>query len=84
MGFKLTIAAPDGIIYEKNDVDFIILPGRLGELGILKNHTPLLSALKKGRIMTKEKNQTKEFDIERGFVEIIENKVTVLAGFKRT
>lgn len=80
MGFKLAIVAQDAILYEEDDVDFVVLPGGLGQLGVLKKHTPLLSALKKGKIKVKNKEQVEEFNTEEGFVEVLADKVTVLVS----
>jgi len=81
MGFKLTIVGPEGIVYEQEDVDFVVLPAKLGELGILKRHTPLISALKKGKIKVKKgTGQTESFNVNSGFVEVLPDKVTVLTN----
>jgi len=57
----------------------VILPGKVGEFGVLKRHTPLLSALKKGKISVRENEVSKDFEISGGFVEVLPDKVTVLA-----
>lgn len=81
MGFKLTIVNPEKIVYEQEDVDFIVLPAKLGELGVLKRHTPLISALKKGEIKVKKgAGQTENFNVNSGFVEVLPGKVTVLTN----
>ena len=78
MEFKLSIVRPDKVLYESNEVDFVTLPGKLGLFGVLKKHTPLLSALKKGKISVKAKGQEKEFEIGAGFVEVLPEGITVL------
>ena len=55
------------------------LPSSEGELTILKDHLPLIVALKKGRIKVKDKDsQEHSFEIQKGFLEVNPNKVTVL------
>jgi len=79
MTIKVSIVTPNKILFETENADLVILPGKVGEFGVLKRHTPLLSALKKGKISIKENEASKDFDINGGFVEVLPNKVTVLA-----
>ena len=81
MGFKLTIVNPEKIVYEQEDVDFIVLPAKSGEIGVLKRHTPLISALKRGKIKVKKgTKRTESFNVNSGFVEVLPDKVTVLTN----
>jgi len=47
---------------------------------VLEKHAPLVSALKPGRlkILKDKQNHLAHFDIQGGFVEVLNNKVTVL------
>jgi F-type H+-transporting ATPase subunit epsilon len=45
--FMLEIVTPEEILY-KEEVQFMVAPAVEGELGILKNHAPLVAALKIG------------------------------------
>jgi F-type H+-transporting ATPase subunit epsilon len=46
----------------------------------MNNHAPLISVLKKGRIKLIDKQQlTQYFDVNGGVVEVLENKILVLA-----
>lgn len=55
------------------------LPSSEGELTILKNHVPLITALKRGKIKVKDENNQKHyFEIQKGFLEVNPNKVTIL------
>ena len=57
------------------------LPSSEGELTILKDHLPLITALKKGKIKVKdENNQEHLFEIQKGFLEVNPNKVTILVN----
>ena len=42
--FKLEIISPNQIVFEK-EIDLVIFPGREGDFGVLKNHTPFLKRL---------------------------------------
>ncbi len=79
--FSLKIVSPTEIIFE-GDVDFVVVPGNEGQLGILPHHAPLLSILKRGQIRLKQKAGAKTFDIPGGFLEVLKNKVTVLINSK--
>ena len=45
--FSLRIVSPEGDVL-KEDVEFVVLPGGLGELGILPNHAPLIAGMEIG------------------------------------
>jgi F-type H+-transporting ATPase subunit epsilon len=79
MAIEVSIVSPNRLLYKTEKADLIILPGAMGEFGVLKRHTPLLSALKKGKIIIRENGASKNFEISGGFVEVLADKVTVLA-----
>ena len=76
---KLEIITPDTTLYS-GEVKLVQLPGSTGSFEILKNHAPLVSVLKKGRIKVEDdKDQKFYFDIKGGVVEVLKNRVLVLA-----
>lgn len=55
-------------------------PGLDGSFEILKNHAPMISALKAGQIKLRMDNDSEEFfDINGGVLEVLNNKLLVLA-----
>jgi F-type H+-transporting ATPase subunit epsilon len=76
----LEILTPEKKIYRGN-VYGVQLPGTTGSFEVLEKHAPLVSALKAGRvkILKDKQNHFAYFDIQGGFVEVLNNKVTVLA-----
>ena len=76
---NLEILTPEKKLFS-GDVFGIQLPGVVGLFEVLDRHAPLVSALKQGRVkVLKDKsNHLAFFDIQGGFVEVINNKVTVL------
>ena len=55
------------------------LPGVSGSFEILEKHAPLISALKSGKIkVLNDKTHSSFFQIRSGFVEVLNNRVTVL------
>jgi F-type H+-transporting ATPase subunit epsilon len=75
----LEIITPDKKLFE-DEVKSVQLPGIDGSFGILDKHAPMISALKKGTINITDNSQTKHsFQVNGGVVEVLNNKVIVLA-----
>ena len=76
---NLEILTPERKLFS-DDVYGVQLPGIDGLFEVLEKHAPLVSALKAGRVkVLKDKNNPLAFfDIQSGFVEVLNNKVTVL------
>ena len=76
---NIEILTPLGKTYS-GEVIGVQLPGIAGSFEVLDNHAPLVSALKAGsvRVLRDKNNHTASFDIQGGFVEVLNNKVTVL------
>ncbi|MCA9922236.1 MAG: F0F1 ATP synthase subunit epsilon [Anaerolineales bacterium] len=62
-----------------DDVDSVNLPGSEGRMGILPNHTALLTTLAFGEVIVKKGGVEEYFAIGGGFVEIQPDKVIILA-----
>ena len=74
----LEILTPEKKIYS-GDVHGVQLPGISGLFEVLDKHAPLVSALGKGKLkILVDKNSTENYSIQSGFVEVLQNKVTVL------
>ena len=74
----LEIVTPDQKVFE-GEVLSATFPGTDGSFQILNYHAPLLSTLKKGRIVYKDKKNEYDVVIDGGVVEVLNNKVIVLA-----
>lgn len=74
----LEILTPEKKIFS-GEVYGVQLPGIYGLFEVLDKHAPLVSALKSGKMkILKDKTSSSSFKIESGFVEVINNKATVL------
>ena len=74
----LEILTPEKKLYS-GDVYGVQLPGISGLFEVLDKHAPLVSALKKGNLkVLKTKSQFENYTIQGGFIEVINNKATVL------
>ena len=76
----IEIINPDETIYS-GEAELVQLPGKDGSFEILKNHAPLISVLKAGKIKIVDKNKKEQFfEITGGVIEVLRNKVLILAG----
>ncbi len=77
---QVEIITPDQEIY-KGEAYLVQLPGIDGSFEILNNHAPLISALKEGKIKLKKTKESKEefFEVKGGVIEVLDNKVIILA-----
>jgi F-type H+-transporting ATPase subunit epsilon len=76
----LEILTPEKKLYS-GEVYGVQLPGIDGKFEVLNRHAPLVSALGKGNLkVIKDKNfsTVNNYSIESGFVEVLNNKATVL------
>ena len=62
-----------------DDVDVLVAPGSEGELGILPHHAPLMTALQPGEIRVRKDGEEVFMAVSSGFLEVMDNKVTILA-----
>jgi len=74
----LEILTPEKKIFE-GDVTIATFPGTDGSFQVMNNHAPLVSLLKGGKVVYKSKEGTEEVRITGGVVEVLKNKVIVLA-----
>jgi len=75
---QLDIVTAEGLV-SSDEVDVLVAPGGDGELAILPNHAPLLTTLKPGEIRVIKDGEDTYIAVSGGFLEMIGNKVTVLA-----
>ncbi len=76
---RFELVSPDRIVYSEDDVDIVLVPGANGELGILPNHAPLLTALGIGELRVRKGAEEEAFAVSGGFMEVLANKVIVMA-----
>jgi len=75
----LEIITPEQTLFT-GEVSLVQLPGIDGLFEILNDHAPLISVLSKGKIKVQDaQKQLQYFEIKGGVVEVLRNKVLVLA-----
>jgi len=78
MPIQCEIVTQERMVFS-GDVDSVNLPGSEGRLGILPNHTPLLTTLSYGEVIVRQGGEDKYFAVGGGFAEIQPTKVIILA-----
>ena len=78
--FKVEIVNPEQSFLSKEDVIEIVVPAFEGEMGILKDHIPIISFLKPGLIKIFSKSGEEKYYIEDGIVEFKNNSLSVLTS----
>ncbi len=74
----LEILTPEKKIFE-GDVTIATFPGSDGSFQVMDNHAPLISLLKEGLVEYKSKEASSSIGITGGVVEVLHNKVVLLA-----
>jgi len=76
---QLTIVTAERALLAEDGVDLVSAPGAKGRLGILPEHTPLLTTLEPGDLYYRRGAEEFHFAVSGGFLEVDENRVVVLA-----
>ncbi len=76
--FQVEITCPDHVFYEGQAamIEFDTLEGRVG---IYKNHIPETFILQPGKALITTPSKKLQATLEAGFVEVLKDKVTILA-----
>jgi F-type H+-transporting ATPase subunit epsilon len=77
---QVDVVSAEELIFS-GQAEFVVLPGIVGELGILPGHTPLLTQIKPGAVRMKLPGESAEefVFVQGGFLEVQPQHVTVLA-----
>ena len=73
---KLRIITPSELLFE-GEAESVTLPGTQGSFMVLDRHAPIVSSLESGKVVVKEANNTREYALNSGFVEVKDNVVVV-------
>lgn len=83
MPLNIKVTTPEGVIFEDN-VDSATIPTQTGEITVLPNHIPLVSALSPGEIILKKDGKNEYMSVGTGFIEVNNNQITILADTAET
>ena len=79
--FTVEIISPDKTILKSETIE-VTIPSFEGQMGILKDHIPLITFLRPGLIYVKGQDEKKYF-VEEGTVEFSNNKLLILTSTVR-
>nr|AYC64583.1 ATP synthase CF1 subunit epsilon [Pseudoderbesia arbuscula] len=79
MILKVCIITPAQIFFNEQ-VEEIILPTNTGQMGILSNHAPIITALDIGVMLIRNKKQWQPIVLMGGFALVKQNQLTVLVN----
>ena len=78
--FKVEIVNPEKSFLLKEDATEVVVPAFEGEMGILKDHIPIISFLKPGIIKVLRKADEENYYVEDGILEFKDNNLSILTS----
>jgi F-type H+-transporting ATPase subunit epsilon len=75
--FHLSVITPERAVLEA-EATFVVFPAWDGEVGILRNRAPLLYRLGKGELRVQSPAGNRSLEVEGGFAQMVENRLTIL------
>ena len=78
--FNIEIVNPEKSFLSKENVSEVVIPAFEGEIGILKDHIPIISFLKPGIIKVFTGTEEENYYVEDGIVEFKDNSLSILTS----
>ena len=79
--YKIDIVSPERLIFSDQSVQQVVLPSYEGEMGILKDHIPIISFLRPGIVkILKFSENVNSFFVQDGIIEFYNNNLTILSS----
>ena len=78
--FNIEIVNPEKSFLSKENVSEVVIPAFEGEIGILKDHIPIISFLKPGIIKIFTGTEEENYYVEDGIVEFKDNLLSILTS----
>jgi len=79
MSLNIRVITPDRVVLSTSATE-AILPSTTGQVGVLANHAPLLTAIDVGVLRFKFDSKWTPLVLFGGFAEVIDDKVTILVN----
>ena len=76
--FNYKLVTPEKI-YLEGDAQMVVLPGAEGDLGVIPNHSNIITSLRPGIIKVTNSDQTQSLFVEEGFIKFSNNELLVIA-----
>ena len=74
----VVVISPEQTIFD-GQADAVVAPAWDGEVGILRGHAPMMAVLGSGEVRVTRGGGIERFRVEGGFLQVIDNVVTVLS-----
>jgi len=74
---KVSVISPESVLFE-GEATSVVAPAFDGEVGILENHAPMMTLLGTGSLRLDSASGEKRFNIEGGFLQVVENNVRIV------
>ena len=74
---KVSVISPERVLFE-GEAASVVAPAFDGEVGILQNHAPMMTLLGKGSLRVGGGGSDRSFQIEGGFLQVVENNVRIV------
>ena len=79
--YKIEIVSPEKVIFSDENIQEAVLPSYEGEMGILKDHIPIISFLRPGIVkILKSSENINSFFVQDGIIEFYNNNLTILSS----
>ena len=78
--FKVEIVNPEQSFLSEEDAIEVVVPAFEGEMGILRDHIPIISFLKPGIIKVFRKTDEENYYVEDGILEFKDNNLSILTS----
>ena len=76
--FSVSLVTPDGAAFE-GEAEMIIVPGQIGEIGVLARHAPLIATLKAGSTRIHlPGDEVREYATGPGFFQVLRDRAIAL------
>jgi len=75
--FELEVVTPEKKVFTGR-VDTVVVPGFLGQFGVLPGHVPYITALRPGPLTFEFEGATRRYVLGPGFAEVGESKVLLI------
>ena len=73
----VSVISPERVLFE-GQASSVVAPGHDGQLGILPGHAPLMTVLGKGVLRLEGAGAESRFQVDGGFLQVVDNKVRVV------
>lgn len=75
---SVALITPDSTVYE-GEADMVVVPAWDGDVGILRDHAPMMALLGAGTMRVTLDGAERRFTVSGGFMQVADNVVSVLS-----